>query len=294
MEIQQQVCRDFMNRNCQRDNCQFLHDPQLCFHYWKFGACKWGDDCRRKHTHTLHQRRPEEKSHHRRGPRQERLERRKHRHAKNTQNFNPSHQAPDMRVLVEAQQQTTQLRVKTRDVILIPDLFPEPDLYDRLVYEVENCGIPEERLLKLWHGDTHYIADDKTGWKEQCPTFQLVIDRIQNYFGMRVQATRFNWFKSTAEWKPFHHDAAAVKPDKARTQNFTVGVSFGFPRDIAFEENDSQKVVSFPLPSGTTYAFARDMNVLWKHGVPQLPPEEHKPEGRISIIAWGWVDQEEA
>ena len=26
--------------------------------------------------------------------------------------------------------------------------------------------------------------------------------------------------------KPYHHDAAAIKEDKARTQNITVGVSF--------------------------------------------------------------------
>ena len=34
-------------------------------------------------------------------------------------------------------------------------------------------------------------------------------------------------YRNTAEWKPFHHDAAAMKPDKARTQNFTAAVSFG-------------------------------------------------------------------
>lgn len=275
-----QVCRDFMSGSCNRDHCRFLHDPNVCYYFWKNGSCKWGNQCRHKHLpgrQQIRQPRPENKRH----------------HPKNTESFTPSHTPADMRVLVEARQMKTQLKFQTQDVVVIPDLFSEPDIYDRLVHEVEHCGIPIERLFKLWHGDTHVIADDKTNWKAKCPTFQLVIDRITDYFGMNVQATRFNWFRSTEEWKPFHHDAAAVKPEKARTQNFTVGVSFGYPRDIAFEENVSRKVVSIPLPSGTTYAFTRDINVNWKHGVPQLPPNEHKPEGRISIIAWGWVEQDE-
>ena len=113
------------------------------------------------------------------------------------------------------------------------------------------------------------IADDKQeNWKEKCPTFKLVIDRIRDYFKMDIKATRLNWFKDQSEWKPFHHDAAAVKPDKAKTQNFTVGISFGGERDISFEENNSKRVVTFPLPDGMTYCFTKDININWKHGVP--------------------------
>ena len=31
---------------------------------------------------------------------------------------------------------------------------------------------------------------------------------------MHVEATRLNWYRDSSEWKPFHHDAAALKPDK--------------------------------------------------------------------------------
>ena len=263
-----QICRDFMNGSCKRKECRFLHDQTICFYFWKNGSCKWGDECRKKHT---------DKASSRRKP------------FKNTESFTPSYQPADMRILVESHQTKTSLQLQTQDVIVIPDLFPEPDIYDRLLYEMEK----NEVSMKLWHGDTHYIADDKNNWKEKCPTFQMVIERIRDYFGMTIQATRFNWYQSTAEWKPFHHDAAAVKPDKAQTQNFTVGVSFGYPRDIAFEENISKKVISIPLLNGTTYAFTRDINVKWKHGVPQLPPHQHSENGRISIIAWGWLDQKD-
>jgi hypothetical protein len=43
---------------------------------------------------------------------------------------------------------------------------------------------------------------------------------------------RFNWYRDLKEWKPYHHDAAAVDPRKAKTQNFTVGISFGFCPDL--------------------------------------------------------------
>ena len=156
--------------------------------------------------------------------------------------------------------------------------------------EVKDSGVNEDKLWKSWHNDSHMIADDKQLRKDKSPVFNMVIDRIRDYFGMDIKATRFNWYRDCSEWKPFHHDAAAVKPDKAKTQNFTVGISFGCERDIAFEENNSKRVVTFPLPDGMTYCFTKDININWKHGVPQLPPDQQKNEGRISIIAWGWLD----
>ena len=150
----------------------------------------------------------------------------------------------------------------TRDVIIVSDLFCSPSdlsLYTKLLGELQTSGVPEHQLWKLWHGDSHLIADDKRNWKQLCPTFTYVVDRMRDYFDMDIKATRFNWYqpthtmtlsvfkpqylytsthylqsthyllryRNTAEWKPFHHDAAAMKPDKARTQNFTAAVSFG-------------------------------------------------------------------
>ena len=110
---------------------------------------------------------------------------------------------------------------------------------------------------------------------------------------MDIKATRFNWYRNSKEWKPFHHDAAAVDPKKAKTQNFTVGVSFGCTRNISFQDVKSNKVITIPTINGQTYCFSRDINIEWKHGVPQIPPEEQNEEGRISIIAWGYLPMKE-
>lgn len=216
---------------------------------------------------------------------------------RNTEDFEPSHAPADMRVVVD----TNTIAFKSgpitvRDVVSAPMIFSKPgdaDLYDRLVKEIEGCKVPQERLLKSWHGDSHWIADDKTGWKKSCPTFVEVCDRMADFFKMDVKATRFNWYKDTSEWKPFHHDAAAVKADKARTQNFTVAASFGATRDAAFEHAKTRQVISFPQPSGTVYCFARDTNIIWRHGILQEPKEKQREEGRISIILWGIVNQDE-
>ena len=155
----------------------------------------------------------------------------------------------------------------------------------------ESC-INEEELWKLWYGDSHLIADDNLNWKDKVLTFSLIIKRIEFYFKMHVQSTRFNLYKDSNDWKPFHHDAATVKEHIARKQNFTVGISLGAARDVAFENVKSKKVISFKLPNITAYAFSKNINVEWKHGIHQITPSKSFSEGRISIIAWGKVDLE--
>ena len=78
----------------------------------------------------------------------------------------------------------------TRDVIIVSDLFCDPgdlSIYEKLLGELNNSGVPEQQLWKLWHGDSHLIADDKRNWKQSCPTFTYVVDRIRDYFDMDIK-----------------------------------------------------------------------------------------------------------
>lgn len=249
------VCRDFLRGNCQRgDKCRFTHEV---------------------HDYS--------KRHERRRPR-----------VKNTETFEPMQRPVDMRIVVDhGKDGKCNTVISTRDVVLVPNLFNDfapGELYKRLEHEVLNCGVPQERLLKLWHGDTHLIADDHTEWKKNAPTFSMVLDRIASYFDMDIQATRFNWYQDTSQWKPLHFDSAAVKPDKAAVQNFTVAVSFGATRDAAFEDANTKTVISIPQPNGYVYCFSKDTNILWRHGI--LKEKVTRQEGRISIIAWGWINNQ--
>jgi hypothetical protein len=175
----------------------------------------------------------------------------------------------------------------SRDVIIVSNLCNDMgDVYTQLLTEMKACQ--SEEVWKLWHGDSHWIADDHLKWKAQCPTFTKVIDRLRTYFKMDIKATRLNWYKDTSEWKPYHHDAAAIDPKKAMTQNLTIGISFGTTREAAFEHATTKTVVSIPLSNGMTYGFGSQVNINWRHGIPQM--KELREEGRISIIAWGWCD----
>ncbi len=210
---------------------------------------------------------------------------------KNTESFEPDHSPPDLRVYVEnGKKEIYPRNYDERDVVLINNMFDdftENEIYDKLLEEIKTTG-SEDEVWKLWHGDTHYIADDRRpGWKEKCPTFCMVVDRIAKYFEMDVKATRFNWYRDANEWKPFHHDAAAVDPKKAKTQNLTVGISFGSVRDAAFQHAKTRTVVSIPLSDGMIYTFGNKVNIDWRHGIPQIANPTESDKGRISVILWG-------
>ena len=210
---------------------------------------------------------------------------------KNTESFEPDHTPPDLRVYVEDGKKDIYPRnYDERDVVLINNMFNDYEsnqIYNMLLDEIKTTG-SEEEVWKLWHGDTHYIADDRRpGWKEKCPTFCMVVDRVAKYFEMDVKATRFNWYRDANEWKPFHHDAAAIDPKKAKTQNLTVGISFGSVRDAAFQHAKARTVVSIPLSDGMIYTFGNKVNIDWRHGIPQIANPTENDKGRISVILWG-------
>jgi cold shock CspA family protein len=210
---------------------------------------------------------------------------------KNTESFEPDHSPPDLRLYIEDGSKDIYPRhYDERDVVVINNMFFEfkiNEIYEKLLDEIKTTGSDDE-IWKLWHGDTHYIADDRRpGWKEKCPTFSMVVDRISKYFEMDVKATRFNLYRDAKEWKPFHHDAAAVDPKKAKTQNLTVGVSFGSVRDVAFQHAKARTVVSIPLSDGMIYTFGNQVNIDWRHGIPQIANPTDNDKGRLSIILWG-------
>lgn len=319
------VCNNFMYHKCSHRNCRYIHDKALCFHFWK-GTCKYGDTCKKNHflTHSSsasssnvsssvlntktttvssdvtgsssnaavttttssqsHSASTTNNNHQRR------------RKPKNTEVFEPSFKPTDMRLVYDINPHKFNVPITSRDVVLCPNVFGEykpGELYTRLVSEINSCGVPLDQLLKLWHGNdkiegTHLICDDKRRWKDRCPTFDMVINRLQDYFAMKIQATRLNWYVDTSQWKPYHHDSAYVNPEKAAVQNFTVAVSFGATRVAAFEHATTRTTLSLPQPDGTIYAFCKDTNGIWRHGI--LQEKVTRDEGRISIIAWGWVN----
>lgn len=200
--------------------------------------------------------------------------------------------------------------VTCHDIVFAPNLVckdSDQSVFEKLMAELEtadkNARTPGE-LFVPWHGDNHLIANDRVSggkWKDQCPTLASIFKRMESYFNMKINATRVNYYQPGVDsWKPFHHDRAALVENTP--QNFTVAVSLGATRDVAFEHARSTRVppsktapprttVSMAAPNGSAYCFARDVNIEWKHAVMPVMAGDPPPGGRISIIAWGEIRQ---
>ena len=78
-----------------------------------------------------------------------------------------------------------------------------------------------------------------------------------------------------------------------------MAISFGCTRVASFEHAKSRNTIDIPQPDGHIYTFSRDTNIIWRHGIlheDSYPNATNThttpgPQGRISIIAWGWIDR---
>ena len=221
-----------------------------------------------------------------------------------------------MRVVVGDNKETYGKPLKHDDIVVVPNFFCVKDdwsLYYGLSYfslylfTHSLTHVPNERTTELikemresqsqkekrsewigWHENCHLITKNPNGSK----TFKKILEKTSKYFETNFlpEATRFNWYKDSSDWKPFHHDSAAFNERRAKTQNITVGVSFGSERELAFLNAKNGTRIYFPQTNGMLFAFGRDVNINWKHGINALPPEEHNGKGRISIVLWGLCD----
>jgi hypothetical protein len=252
------ICKHYVNGKCNNNNCKFKHIDNICKNFF-FADCK-NINCKFSHNYKLENK------------------------VKNTESFIPNYQEPSIRIKFNC-------AIKNGNEISIHDnIFYDKNLYNNLWSEIGND------VYKLWHGDTHLIADDShnINWKSKSPTFNNIIEHLCNYFCITPSATRLNYYNSSY-WKPYHHDAAALKPDKAKTQNITVGISFGETREISFEsthKNINERIrINFPLENGVVYAFGNKVNIDFRHGIsPQKESSSNnkKYNGRFSIIIWGY------
>jgi hypothetical protein len=134
---------------------------------------------------------------------------------RNTESFDPASTLvrPDLRIHVGSNSLAHFNRpLKHDDVVIVPELFGSEDdwsFYYKLVDEMRELqqNNPKAEWVS-WHEGAHLISKHP----ENSPTFQLVIDRFCGYFHIHKKSvgTRFNWYKDSSDWKPFHHDSAYV------------------------------------------------------------------------------------
>merc|ERR1712070_976958 len=197
---------------------------------------------------------------------------------------------PSMRIISAPRRERYPYPIKHDDCIVVPEFFCAEDdwtIYYELVKEMRESQAHGDRQAEWisWHEGAHLLSKNPTGSK----TYQRVQAKMAEYFHIagQNQGTRFNWYRDGSDWKPFHHDSAAFNAQRARTQNTTIGVSFGASRDLAFRHAKTGELIDFPQKNGMLFYFGRDANIVWQHGINALPESKQDGKGRISIILWG-------
>jgi len=122
-------------------------------------------------------------------------------------------------------------------------------------------------------------------------TFNNIIDAMAMHFNVKIIQTRLNYYKDYTSYKPLHKDSHSYYTDEngnTLKENFTMGASFGFTRELEFMHEESKTKFSFPQNNGDIFAFNSQINDKFLHGVPKIQKNPHKHiSDRISIIAWG-------
>jgi len=243
--------------------------PDVCKSFLR-GNCYFGDRCKYAHCRqddkaVVHQRKP-------------------------IQQFEEYITRPGMRIITVATSKRYPKPVRHDDVIVVPNFYCAEDdwsLYYELIKEMRQCQAEKQADSEWisWHEGAHLLSKNPTG----SAAYQRVLDRMCEYFSVAPenQGTRFNWYRDGSDWKPFHHDSAAFNPWRAKTQNCTIGISFGAARELAFRHAKTGELIYFPQTNGMLFYFGRDANIRWQHGINALPHAEQDGKGRISIILWG-------
>ena len=289
------ICKYYISGNCKNKDCKFKHINGVCRNYF-YGECT-NPNCQYSHIYKykIKNDNSQIKNYNIQENNQEKYHIKSNKITKNTESFEPDFTEPNIRV------RFNEPIINGNEVSITDNLFYDKDIFKILHQEVTH------KVYKPWHGNTHFIADDKSeiDWKAISPTFNIIIDKLCEYFCMVPSATRLNYYKTIDNWKPYHHDAAALKPDKSKKQNITVGVSFGVTREISFETTHFDKKqrirINFPLKDTVVYSFGNEINVNFRHGIPPLSTKLQEinnndnnnnnnftNNGRFSIIIWGY------
>lgn len=135
---------------------------------------------------------------------------------RNTESFDPASTLvrPDLRVQVgSARAETFSKVLKHDDVVIVPELFGNEEDWNLYYKLVEEMTVLQTQNVKgaewiPWHEGAHLIVKKP----EASQTFQSILDRLCTYFNIRKESIgyRFNWYKDSSDWKPFHHDSAYV------------------------------------------------------------------------------------
>ena len=212
---------------------------------------------------------------------------------RNSESLDPrsTYGRPDLRFICETNTSVYPRNLSSDDVVMVPNFYNRIDVpevwvgetwYDVLLKEIpKTCD-----ECVSWHEGCHLLVKNP----EKSPLFNQIVFDMCNYFDVDATkaAVRFNYYKDDTDWKSAHHDSAAFNPVRAKTQNITIGLSFGCTRELLFKHAQHGTSIYVPQPCGQLYSFGNSVNIRFLHGINAIEPSVRTGEGRISIIVWGF------
>jgi hypothetical protein len=158
----------------------------------------------------------------------------------------------------------------------LPNLICDKDdmaLFNKLNNELIN----DYDKISDW--SQHHKIDNPTDSK----TFNNIVKCLENYFKIKVLASRLNYY-TQHDYKPFHHDSHAYS--NGLKEDTTIGLSLGGSRSLAFKHVESGQMFYFPQHNGDIFCFDHLTNQKFMHGIPKLKNTDIE-NLRLSIIIWG-------
>jgi hypothetical protein len=140
---------------------------------------------------------------------------------RNTASFDPASTLvrPAMRIIVEKDTAHYPRALSHDDVVIVPDFLCKEDdwsLYYQLIDEMRASQAKGEKGAEWisWHEGAHLISKNPAG----SAAYQMIQEKIAKYFDIPMTSvgTRFNWYRDSSDWKPYHHDSAAFNPTRGK------------------------------------------------------------------------------
>ena len=138
---------------------------------------------------------------------------------RNTESFDPQSTLvrPAARIRIGPNRPELNQPISHDDVFLVPNFFCEEDnwsIYYKLIDEMREAQQKGDRNSQWisWHEGAHLISKNPTG----SPTYNMILQKVSQYFGIPMTSvgTRFNWYRDSTDWKPYHHDSAAFNVER--------------------------------------------------------------------------------
>eukprot|EP00933_Yihiella_yeosuensis_P053748 TRINITY_DN5203_c3_g1_i3.p1 TRINITY_DN5203_c3_g1~~TRINITY_DN5203_c3_g1_i3.p1 ORF type:complete len:594 (-),score=83.32 TRINITY_DN5203_c3_g1_i3:288-2069(-) len=166
------------------------------------------------------------------------------------------------------------------EAFYIPSLIGQPEdrsVFDRLMEELDfrtcwlNTGMKFSREICL--GDEELLA--------KSPTYRAIVERVSNFFGVRVVRTLVNLYRDGDDWCNLHSDQYQ---QGGYPIDLTVGATFGDPRRLIWvKKKNENHQLELPQQNGDIFAFSDRINNRWRHMIPREGPQCGP---RISVIVW--------